>query len=429
MPRSLLFFLYVLLGASASAQGTPDRMAELGAVLTALHADGLFDGALAISEGGGVVYRQAFGTHGGEPLTTRTPLYLASVSKAMNAAAVLSLVAEGRIDLDAPVGTYLDPWPYSNITVRHLLNQTSGLHFFTTITAHADTTSAVTTADLLALIDAHRPGLGCEPGTTFVYDNANYVTLGALLETATGEPYSDVLRERVFEPAGMTDAFVAQSGEAEWIGWSGGDGAAVHASAEDLLAFDRAWRAGDLMPLDLVRAAETPPELPGDAESRYGFGRFVTDDPRPLIGHFGEGTAAKSGLWRERETGTTYAILLPGDGIHRTPILIAAMALWNSEPYELPQARRVAEVSPEVLAQHVGVYESGMGRLHITLEDGRLHLEPEGAGGSEPLIPASETVFYFGHQDLTWVFVQDAAGATTGLMVEGQPQTLAERVE
>jgi hypothetical protein len=70
-----------------------------------------------------------------------------------------------------------------------------------------------------------------------------------------------------------------------------------------------------------------------------------------------------------------------------------------------------------------------MGRLHITLEDGQLHLEPEGAGGSEPLVPASETVFYFGHQDLTWVFVQDEAGATTGLMVEGQPQTLAEKVE
>jgi CubicO group peptidase (beta-lactamase class C family) len=429
LARSSAALLLVSLGAVASAQTPLDRAAELDAVLAALHAGGLFDGALAISENGEVVYGRALGTRDGQPLTTQTPRYLASVSKAMTAAAVLSLVAHGRVDLDADVGGYLDPWPYAGITVRHLLNQTSGLHFLTTLTAYADTSATVTTADLLALVDAHRPGLGFEPGTAYAYDNANYAVLGALLEAVTGEPFGEVLRARVFEPAGMTTASVASSGEAGWIGWSGGDGAAVHASAEDLLAFDRAWRTGALVPLDLVREAETPPELPGDAESRYGFGRFVVADPRPLIGHFGEGTAAKSGLWRERGTNTTYAIVMPGDGIHRTAILTAVMALWNGEPYELPQARRVVDVPPEVLARHVGVYASGMGRLHITLEDGRLHLEPEGAGGSEPLLPASETVFYFGHQDLTWVFVRNEAGETTGLMVEGQPQTLAQKEE
>ena len=108
---------------------------------------------------------------------------------------------------------------------------------------------------------------------------------------------------------------------------------------------------------------------------------------------------------------------------------MAAMAIWNGEPFTLPQARPVADVPPEVLARHVGSYSSGMGLLHITLEDGQLHLEPEGAGGSEPLIPASETVFYFGGQDLTWEFVTDASGRTTGLQLQGHPETLGEKVE
>ena len=97
----------------------------------------------------------------------------------MTAAAVLSLVAEGRVDLDAPVQTYLDPWPYEAVTVRHLLNQTSGLHFLTTLTAQRDTTRPVTTADLLGIVARQRPGLGFEPGAEFDYDNANYETLAA----------------------------------------------------------------------------------------------------------------------------------------------------------------------------------------------------------------------------------------------------------
>ena len=120
---------------------------------------------------------------------------------------------------------------------------------------------------------------------------------------------------------------------------------------------------------------------------------------------------------------------MPGDAIHRAAILKAAIPLWNGEAYALPTKRPVAEVPEDVLARYVGVYESGMGRLHITLEDGRLHLEPEGAGGSEPLIPASETVFYFGHQDLSWEFVRGDSGAVTGLMLQGKPETLGKKVE
>ena len=66
---------------------------------------------------------------------------------------------------------------------------------------------------------------------------------------------------------------------------------------------------------------------------------------------------------------------------------------------------------------------------HITLESGQLHLEPEGAGGSEPLVAGSETVFYFCCQDLTWEFVTDAEGRTAGIQIQGQPQTLGRRVE
>ena len=423
--------LLAALSVAATAQPT-DRVARLDSALTALHADGLFDGALAISDADGVVrYRFAAGMHDGAPVTTDRPLYVASVSKQMTAAAVLSLVAEGRIGLDESVGRHLAPWPYPEVTVRMLLDQTAGLHFLTTLVAHADTSRPVTSEIARALIAEHRPGTAHEPGTAFAYDNANYTALAWLLEAVTGQTYGEVLQERVFEPAGMASAFAGASGAADWIAWAGGGGDAVHASVENLLAFDDAFWGGRIVPDALVRIATA--DLADETDSRYVFGRFVRETPRPLVGHWGEGDAVKTGLWRERLhgtlPGTTYAIEATSHGVYRTPILGAVMDLWNGAPFAFPLPRPLADVPEAVLARHVGVYESGFGRLYITLESGQLHLEPEGAGGSEPLVAGSETVFYFCCQDLTWEFVTDAEGRTVGIQIQGQPQTLGRRVE
>jgi N-acyl-D-amino-acid deacylase len=405
------------------------QAAELDSVLAALHRDSLFTGVLLIGQDGRAVYSEALGTHEGRPLTTRTPLPLASVTKPLVATAALTLVEEGRLDLDAPVDRYLAGWPYPGVTVRHLLNQTSGLHFLTTINAHADTTRPVTNDVVLDLVATHRPGLGFAPGTAFRYDNANYVALASVIEAAAGRPFAEVMQERVFDPAGMDGASITpdDEGGAGWLAWLGGGG--VVASAEDLLAFDRALRAGTLLSPAMQQASQTLPSLSDTTMGPYGFGWFVYEEPARMAGHFGDGVRAKTALMRELDSGTTFVLLMPGDGIYRTDITKAVIQLWHGAPYVLPKKRPVADVPTSVLARYVGVYSSGMGRLHITLEDGQLHLEPEGAGGSEPLIPASETVFYFGHQDLTWEFVLDEAGTVEGLMLQGHPETLGEKVE
>ena len=411
-----------------------ERAARLDSVVAALHADGLFDGALAISDADGrLLYRAAVGTYEGRPVTTETPMYLASVTKAMTSAAALSLAADGRLDLDAPVADYLDPWPYPDVTVRMLADQTAGLHFLTALTAHREPGTVVTTADLLAIVAEHRPGLVHPAGTAFDYDNANYEALAAVIEAASGKPYAEVMRERVLEPAGMDHAAPNGSSDIEWARWSGGGGDAVQASVEDLLAFDDAFWAGRIVPRRFVEAAQQPPTLADGSTSRYVFGRFIETDPRPLIGHFGEGGETKTALYRERAggglPGTTYALIATANGVYRTPVLTAVMSIWNGEPFALPLPRPTADVPEAVLARHVGVYESGFGRLHITLENGQLHLEPEGAGGSEPLVAGSETVFYFCCQDLTWEFVTDEGGATVGIQLSGQAETFGEKVE
>ena len=304
--RPLLLLACAVSACAPSAQTaaplTPvqaERAARLDSVVAALYADGLFEGALAISDADGrVLYKTAVGTYEGRPVTTETPMALASVTKAMTSAAALALASDGLVDLDAPAGRYLDPWPYPEVTVRMLMNQTAGLHFLTALTAHHDTTRPVGTDDLLAIVAAHRPGTVHEPGTAFDYDNANYEALAAVIEAASGRPYADVMRERVIGPAGMDHAAPDGSSEIAWAGWSGGGGDAVRASVEDLVAFDDAFWSGRIVPAPYVAEALRPPTLADGSASSYVFGRFVETDPRPLIGHFGEGGETKTALYR-----------------------------------------------------------------------------------------------------------------------------------
>lgn len=141
----------------------------------------------------------------GEGITPKTRFYIGSLSKAMTAVAVMQLADAGLIDLDEPVQTYIpsfttqDAERASRVTVRHLLNQISGLSD-QGYTGGSETDLVAIVADLATAQHA------AEPGTAFAYFNPNYIVLGYLIEVVTGESYADYLRVNLFEPLGMPDA-------------------------------------------------------------------------------------------------------------------------------------------------------------------------------------------------------------------------------
>ncbi len=164
-------------------------------------------------------------TVGFADLATRAPMkpdtlfWIASQSKAMTAAALLMLVDEGRVSLEAPVATYLPEFkdqmlvverdaahtllrrPPHPITVREILTHTSGLPF----------TSALEepTLDALPLRVAVRSyamtPLQFAPGTRYQYSNAGFNTAGRILEVVSGMPYEQFMERRLFQPLGMKD--------------------------------------------------------------------------------------------------------------------------------------------------------------------------------------------------------------------------------
>lgn len=200
-----------LLASAATVGAAPFRAAPDPAALDrhladALAATGLPGMAVAVTRGPDVVRLAGFGTDGrGRPVTPSTRFRIASLSKSFTAAAVLQLAEAERVDLDAPVRLYLPgfatagPGASARITVRHLLNQTSGI---------ADTGFPAITVDeqdlegRVASLRSARPV--SEPGTEFHYSDPNYQVLARLIEVVTGVPWAHHLAREVFVPLGMT---------------------------------------------------------------------------------------------------------------------------------------------------------------------------------------------------------------------------------
>jgi CubicO group peptidase (beta-lactamase class C family) len=169
--------------------------------------------ALAIVRGDEVVHLRSFGTTepDGRPVTPKTSFVLGSMSKSFTALATMQLAEKDKVELDAPVQRYL-PWfrvasseASARITVRHLLNQTSGLPENASRGRGADSTLE---AHVRALSDVE---LAHPPGTTYEYSSPNYQVLGLIVQEVSGQSFGEYVRQNIFNPLGMDDSFVSQT--------------------------------------------------------------------------------------------------------------------------------------------------------------------------------------------------------------------------
>jgi CubicO group peptidase (beta-lactamase class C family) len=195
-----------------STRPAPETLARIDRYIRGLVARHAIPGAaFAVVEGGETLLAAGIGTtacKGGRPVSAHTLFRVGSVTKPITAVAVLQLAERGLIDLDAPVARYL-PWfrtagrtgGNASVTVRHLLNQTSGLPYSAWKTALADpSVKESLEAGVRAL---GRVPLLTPPGTKWAYANANYDTLGQIVAAVSGRPYPEYVSEQIFRPLGM----------------------------------------------------------------------------------------------------------------------------------------------------------------------------------------------------------------------------------
>ncbi|MBE1490430.1 serine hydrolase domain-containing protein [Plantactinospora soyae] len=189
----------------AFAKEGPD-LAAVERLVTDFADQGGYPGiAIAITKGDQVVHVGGYGhDSSGAAVTATTPLPAASLSKSFTALAVMQLVEAGKMALDAPVRGYLPDFRIADprgarITVRQLLNQTSG------ITDGTLPEKSLPQPDSLAaaVVRARDATLAADPGTRYSYTNTNYHLAARLVEVVAGEPFAQYLRRHVLDPAGM----------------------------------------------------------------------------------------------------------------------------------------------------------------------------------------------------------------------------------
>ncbi|RTZ57653.1 class A beta-lactamase-related serine hydrolase [Bacillus sp. SAJ1] len=171
--------------------------------------------ALGIVKGDRILYLKGYGQadSSGRLVTPDTPFGLGSIGKSITATAVLQLAENGKIDLDAPIKRYI-PTKYKGaefITIRQLLNQTSG---FSQISTFSNSLASINDPDQDALeknaMSYAKKFLKDTKQTEhpYRYSNANYVLLGYIVQRVSGQSYGDYVKEHIFNPLSMHDSYV-----------------------------------------------------------------------------------------------------------------------------------------------------------------------------------------------------------------------------
>ena len=323
------------------------------AVTTAMARLGIPGASVAIASGSTLRFATGYGladVENGVPAKAVTAYRLASVSKPMTAVAVLKLVEEGKLDLDAPIQRYVPSFPEKPfpVTARQLLGHLGGVrHYRDDEPTNTKPYSGVESGLSFFKEDA----LVAEPGTRYLYSTYGYNLLGAAIEGASGRPYLDYLREAVFARVGMTairadevrhlipnraQGYVrTKAGELQNSGLADVSykvpGGGLIATASDVARFGAALAGGALLNRDSLAAMLTPQREKGGRSTGYGLGLDVTaNGKRREAWHTGG-----------QERVSTVVFLLPGDGL-------SVAVLTNLEgvgPELVILARRLAELA------------------------------------------------------------------------------------
>jgi D-alanyl-D-alanine carboxypeptidase len=308
--------------AGADHGGLPDR--ALRAALqqvTEAGAPGIF---AEVRDGRGV-WRGASGVADvttGRPMRPGFQQRVGSITKTFVATTLLQLVGERRLVLDAPIGRYLPEYAVDGVTVRMLLDHTSGIGDYDTVlfpTGEAVERGRYTTYDPreLVRIGMAEPRTGA-PGALFSYSNTNYILAGLILERVTGRPATQEITRRILRPLGLRGTYfpgtatrIAGPHAAAYIpwydgslrdfsdynmswGWTAGE---LISTTADLDRFYRALLGGRLLrPAELAQMRTTVPFTPANpAAGGYGLALYWLPLPcGPAWGHdglvFGHGT-------------------------------------------------------------------------------------------------------------------------------------------
>jgi len=329
----------LLVGFAAPISGNADKIDDyIATQLQRLHIPGA---SVAVVRDGKIIKAQGYGFANLElkaSATKDTVYEIGSNTKQFTAAAIMMLVAEGKVQLDEAITKYFPEAPkaWRGITVRHLLNHTSGIQNHVAVPHWLDvfrTNLAFETTpardELLKMF--FKLPLEFQPGESWAYDNTGYYLLGIIIEKASGKSYWQFLNERIFKPLGMNATRNAdpqpvipnRASGYEWkndhfenrpillpaIAFSAGS---LLSTVEDMAKWDAALYTEKLLKKSSLDRMWTAAQTNGgaDAPFNYGFGWFIDRyHGHRLVQHSGGTPGFSSVIYRFLDDKLTIVIL------------------------------------------------------------------------------------------------------------------------
>jgi CubicO group peptidase (beta-lactamase class C family) len=202
--------LFLFLNISVAAQPKPSSDIEtyLKARMEKKKIPGL---QIAVVKGGRIVMLGSYGIANltdAVPVTDRTSFSINSATKSFTGVAIMQLAEQGKIDIDAPVSRYLDDLPekWRPITIRQLLTHVSGLPDILDFSTGGTGRLLGDGTEESAFAEVQKLPMDFVTGSEYRYNQTNYVLLGKLIDKLSGKPFTEFIRERQFQAAGMGSA-------------------------------------------------------------------------------------------------------------------------------------------------------------------------------------------------------------------------------
>ncbi len=345
------------------------RAKQVDALLSGLTSDREPGAAVLVVKDGRVVFERGYGItdlRTMRSIDARTNFRLASVTKQFTAAAVMLLVRDGRLRYEDSLTDIFPDFPeYGRaITIRHLLNHTSGLPDYEDLMPPADSSAPIEQAQIkdagvLELLKRQESGKFV-PGAKWAYSNSGYVLLGLVVEKASGRTFGEFLRDRIFVPLKMTGTVAYEPAKnnvpnracghtMEGGGWREtdqsptsatlGDGG-VYSSLSDLRKWDEALRRHTLLSEPEMRPAltpvsvpEGPPTEPDGTPAAYGFGWFLNPwKGHARMWHYGETIGFRTAIQRFTDDGLTVIVLCNRADLDARALALKAAGLYMEGP-------------------------------------------------------------------------------------------------
>lgn len=318
-----------------------DQTEAIGQLMSVLHERGQFNGCALVAVRGKVIYEGALGEANSPMharLTTQSRFCLASVTKQFTAMAIMMLTEQNKLSYDAPASRFIVEFshtpPLNQITIRQLLNHTSGIQDFGDLNMDD---SNLSERNLISGLISRASALGT-PGDKYRYSNPGYMLLALIVKRASGQSFGDFLAERIFKPLGMNDSYEE--------GAIAGDGG-VYSTVDDLFKWDQALYTERLVRQSTLAEAFTPGKVRWGT-CAYGFGWNVASALGPAQNSFGVHInryvwhTGKTADWRafiERRLDEKITVILltnKGDS-KRMEINDCILNLLAGKPFVLPK--------------------------------------------------------------------------------------------